>query len=209
MGADPELLGEAESAVNVGPQDCGLCVALPLAREDVLRHLAEPARFGYVPGIVQDRAVTPALVNDLWKLYSSQVVMSVQALCSKLRRMKVLVRLEAGLSEVAEVARLRRVVLLWTHWQAPSFRNEDITNPDQFVHLAESGTSWVCREVREGLRSRRFWGLWKESFRAAVEGARTGGRLGPFIASALNRTIDWARSAREATFRREYDRKIM
>jgi hypothetical protein len=202
MTADPAPWGEPESAVPVGPEDCGLCLAIPLTRDEVLRHLAEPQRFGYVPGIASGRAVTAAFVNELWQFYSSQVVVPVEALCKKLGRLKVEVRRGADLGDVSETARLRRVVLLWTHWEAPAFLDEEITDPEEFVRSAESGTSWVCREVREALRPRRYWGLSKGDFLAAVEGARAGGRLGPFVASALNHAIERARAARDASFRR-------
>lgn len=185
-----------ESAAPVGPEDCALCVGIPLTREAVLRCLAAPEEASYVAGIVRGHAVTDDTIDALWPQYQAQVVVPVTALGKRLGDMGVDVRPVAAPEDLVRPARDRRVLLLWTHWEAPPFRAEEITDPDGLVRDAERGATWAGREVREALRPRR-WLFGRGDLTKGLARVRAEGRLREYVAAGLNQAIRQARQARQ------------
>jgi hypothetical protein len=152
---------------------------------------------------LRGRIPSPSDRGEFHRVYQAQVVRPTLAACEKFRAIGVTVRRRALPSEIAQLARTKRVLILWTHWGQLSFRRDEIKNPEEAVQLALQGDHWVHSEVRRAFQAGK-WTIWKSDPRRAVDRARRHGDLKRFLADSLNAAVANTEKVRDTARDREF-----
>jgi hypothetical protein len=137
----------------VGPCDCALAFAIPLAREDFLRDLQPTSGKDFVKSFAAKRAIVkPEVLWDDWYKQQANVALEI---ADEVDKLHVKIFFEVELSQLSTVLNSREVVALIAHWRDATVKVSDFINVTSFVSKLIAGDSEVARKLTESL-SKKF-----------------------------------------------------